>query len=212
MTEDIIHVSLVEDDDDLRQMLQLVINGSPGFHCKHTFVDCESALKELPNAYVHVVLMDIELPGMNGIEGVRILKEKLPHIDCIMLTVKQDDGALFGSLCAGATGYLLKDTPPLQLLNAIKEVHEGGAPMSSRIARKIIGTFTSNIPKTSPLTTREQEILTMLCDGMNYRSISEALFLSTHTVKTHIKNIYRKLHVHNRAAAVKKAIQDGLIT
>ena len=210
MSDDLIHVGIVEDDDEVRELLALIINGSPGFHCKHTFIDCESAIKELPNVYVHVVLMDIELPGINGIEGVRLLREKIPQVDFIMLTIKQDDTALFGSLLAGATGYLLKDTPPVQLLNSIREVYNGGAPMSSRIARKVISSFQVD-KKPSPLTNREEEILKLLCDGMNYRSISDQLFLSTHTVKTHIKNIYKKLHVNNRAGAVKKALEDGLI-
>ena len=210
MSQEIIHVAIVEDNDDLRQMLAYVINGSPGFYCKHTFVDCESAIKELPNTYVHVVLMDIELPGINGIEGVKILKEKLPKVDFIMLTVKQDDQSLFGSLCAGATGYLTKDTPPVQLLQSVKEVHEGGAPMSTRIARKVVGSFNIGNKK-SPLSPRESEILKLLCNGLNYRSIADELFLSAHTIKTHIKNIYKKLHVNTRAGAVKKAIDDGLI-
>ncbi len=210
MSKEIIHVAIVEDDDELRQMLAYVINGTPGFYCKHTYIDCESAIKELPNIYVHVVLMDIELPGITGIEGVAILKKALPHIDFIMLTIRQDDASLFGSLCAGATGYLTKDTPPSNLLQSISEVRNGGAPMSTRIARKVIASFKID-RKASPLTTRETEILNLLCDGMNYRSIAEQLFLSAHTVKTHIKNIYRKLHVTSRASAVKKAIDDGLI-
>ncbi len=210
MNQEIIHVAIVEDNDELRQMLAYVINGTPGFYCKHTYVDCESAIKELPNTYVHVVLMDIELPGINGIEGVKILKEKMPQVDFIMLTIKQDDESLFGSLCAGATGYLTKDTPPLQLLQSVKEVYHGGAPMSTRIARKVIDSFNIETKK-SPLSERESEILKLLCDGMNYRSIADQLFLSAHTVKTHIKNIYKKLHVNSRAGAVSKAIKDGLI-
>ena len=210
MNQEIIHVAIVEDNDELRQMLSYVINGTPGFYCKHTYVDCESAIKELPNTYVHVVLMDIELPGINGIEGVKILKEKMPQVDFIMLTIKQDDESLFGSLCAGATGYLTKDTPPLQLLKSVKEVFQGGAPMSTRIARKVIDSFNIETKK-SPLSDRESEILKLLCDGMNYRSIADQLFLSAHTVKTHIKNIYKKLHVNSRAGAVSKAIKDGLI-
>jgi DNA-binding NarL/FixJ family response regulator len=154
--------------------------------------------------------VDIELPGMNGIEGVKILKDKMPEVDFIMLTVRQDDDALFGSLCAGATGYLTKDTPPLQLLESIKEVRSGGAPMSARVARKVIDSF--NVPKLkSPLSPRETEVLNLLCDGMNNRTIADKLFISSNTVQTHIKNIYRKLHVTYRASAVKKAINERLV-
>ncbi|MEO8400151.1 MAG: response regulator transcription factor, partial [Ignavibacteriaceae bacterium] len=146
---------------------------------------------------------------MSGIQGVKILKETLPQIDFIMLTIQEDDESVFNSLCAGATGYLLKDTPPAELLTAIKEVREGGSPMSPSIARKIIETFKPN--SKTPLTKRESEILVKLCDGENYKTIADSLFISGHTVRAHIKNIYQKLHVNSRAGAVKKAIQEKLI-
>lgn len=209
MTKEIIHVAIVEDDDEIRQTLALIINGTPGFYCKHTFIDCESAIKELPNLYVNVVLMDIELPGISGIEGIKQLKPQVPNVDFIMLTIKQDDASIFESLRVGASGYLAKDTAPSDLLKAIQEVNKGGAPMSSRIAKKVVLSF-QNTTK-SPLSERETEILELLCKGLNYRSIAEQIFLSAHTVKSHIKNIYRKLHVHSRAEAVSKAIKDRLI-
>ena len=134
----------------------------------------------------------------------------MPDTDFIMLTVRQDDQSVFSSLCAGATGYLMKDTPPSDLLHSIKEVYAGGSPMSANIARKVISSFTAVTPP-SPLTDRETQILNLLCEGMNYRSIAEKIFLSAHTVKTHIKNIYKKLHVNSRAEAVNKAIRDKLI-
>lgn len=208
--QEIIHVAIVEDDDEIRQTLALIINGTPGYHCKHTFIDCESAIKELPNLYVNVILMDIELPGITGIEGIKKLKPDLPDTDFIMLTIKQDDESIFNSLCAGASGYLMKDTPPSELLKSISEVYQGGSPMSTNIARKVIQSF-QQITIPSPLSVRETEILQHLCDGLNYRSIAEKLFLSAHTVKSHIKNIYRKLHVNSRAEAVSKAIKDRLI-
>lgn len=208
--QDIIHVAIVEDDDEIRQTLALIINGTPGYHCKHTFVDGESAIKELPHLYVNVVLMDIELPGISGIKSIAQIKPQLPNIDFIMLTIKQDDESIFNSLCAGASGYLMKDTPPSELLKSITEVFKGGSPMSSNIARKVIQSFQQTTPP-SPLSDRETEILQLLCDGMNYRSIAEKLFISAHTVKSHIKNIYRKLHVTSRAEAVRKAIKDKLI-
>ena len=209
MSKEIIHVAIVEDDDEIRQTLALIINGTPGYYCKHTFIDCESAIKELPNLYVNVVLMDIELPGVSGIDGVRQLKPQIPNTDFIMLTIRQDDESVFNSLRAGASGYLAKDTPPSDLLKAIKEVNEGGAPMSTRIAKKVVLSFQNINP--SPLSERETEILKLLCAGLNYRSIADQIFLSAHTVKSHIKNIYRKLHVHSRAEAVSKAIKDKLI-
>lgn len=208
--QEIIHVAIVEDDDEIRQTLALIINGTPGYHCKHTFIDCESAIKELPNLYVNVVLMDIELPGISGIQGVKKLKVIMPDTDFIMLTIKQDDTSIFDSLCAGASGYLMKDTPPSDLLKSITEVSQGGAPMSTNIARKVILSFKKDTPP-SPLSERETEILQHLCDGLNYRAIAEKLFLSAHTVKSHIKNIYRKLHVNSRAEAVSKAIKDKLL-
>ena len=209
MLKEIIHVAIVEDDDEIRQTLALIINGTPGYHCKHTFIDCESAIKELPNLYVNVVLMDIELPGITGIEGIKKLKPLMPDTDFIMLTIKQDEESIFESLRVGASGYLAKDTLPTELLRSIKEVFHGGAPMSTNIARKVILSF-QNV-KASPLSDRETEILKLLCEGMNYRSIADQIFLSAHTVKSHIKNIYRKLHVNSRAEAVSKAIKDKLI-
>ena len=207
--KEIIHVAIVEDDDEIRLTLALIINGTPGFYCKHTFVDCESAIKEMPNLYVNVVLMDIELPGMTGIEGIKKLKPLVPNTDFIMLTIRQDDESVFESLRAGASGYLTKDTPPTELLKSIKEVFDGGAPMSTNIAKKVIKSFHNT--SESPLSDRETEVLKLLCDGMNYRSIADQIFLSAHTVKSHIKNIYKKLHVNSRAEAVKKAIKDKLI-
>jgi len=138
------------------------------------------------------------------------LKPSLAETDFIMLTIMQDETSIFNSLCAGASGYLLKDTPPSELLQSIKEVFKGGSPMSTNIARKVILSFQKTTPP-SPLSNRETEILKLLCDGMNYRSIAEKIFLSSHTVKSHIKNIYKKLHVNSRAEAVKKAIKDNLL-
>jgi len=205
-----IRIAIVEDDADIRETLGLIMNGSEGIRCEHLYPDAESAVKDLPNQLIDVVLMDIELPGISGIEAVRILNPKMTNTDFIMLTVKQDDKSVFNSLCAGATGYLMKDIPPEDLLNKITEVVNGGAPMSSNIARQVINSF--NIPSVpSPLSKRETEILRLLCNGMNYRSIATELFLSSHTVKSHVKNIYRKLHVHSRAEAVSKAIKDNLL-
>ena len=204
-----IHVAIVEDDRDIRQTLALIIDGSPGFSCQYQYEDCESAVLEIPNIRPDVVLMDINLPGMSGIEGTQKLKGELPDLDILMLTIKTDNASIFDSLCAGATGYLLKHTPPVDLLRAIKEVKEGGSPMSAVIARKVLTSFQRST--TSPLTDRETEILKRLCEGQTYTTISEELFVSGHTVRSHIKNIYSKLHVNSRAEAVRKALKDKLV-
>ena len=136
-----ITVSIVEDDNEIRKMLSLIIDRTPGYSCKQTYSDCESAIEAITKKPTDVVLMDIHLPGMSGIEGVQLLKEKLPETDFIMLTIQEDNESVFNSLCAGATGYLLKDTPPILLLNAIKEVKEGGSPMTPGIARRITTSF-----------------------------------------------------------------------
>ncbi len=208
MNNETIHLAIVEDDNEIRQTLTLIIDGSPGFSCKYAFPDGESALASIGNLPIDIVLMDIDLPGKSGIEVTRLLKPKNPELDFIMLTVQSDDDSIFQSLCAGASGYLLKDTGPVALLGHIREVFKGGAPMSSQIARRIISSF--RIIE-NPLSDRETEILKMLSLGLNYKDVAEDLFLSPHTVKTHIKNIYAKLHVKNRAEAIYKAIKKNLI-
>ncbi len=204
-----ITVSIVEDDEEIRQMLSLIIDRSPGYACKQTYNDCETAIESISKSPTDVILMDIHLPQMSGIEGVRILRDKLPGSDFIMLTIQEDNDSVFKSLCAGATGYLLKDTSPATLLTAIKEVREGGSPMSPSIARKIISSFRPN--SESPLSKRETEILDMLCNGDNYKAIADSLFISGHTVRAHIKSIYKKLQVSSRGEAVNKAIKDRLV-
>jgi DNA-binding NarL/FixJ family response regulator len=204
-----IKVGLVEDDHEIRQLMSFLINSSPGYSCVQAFEDCEKAIEAFESDTPDLVLMDIDLPGMSGIEGVGILKEKLPDLNIVMLTVHEDEAAVFDSLCTGAVGYLVKGLPPVQLLQAIKETHEGGAPMSPAIARKVIRSFQPNLP--SPLSEREKEVLQMLCDGENYKTIAKALFISTNTVKAHIKNIYTKLNVNTRAEVVSKAIKQRLI-
>ena len=208
MLTDTIHIAIVEDDNEIRQTLQLILDGSAGFACKYAFADAESAIASIPDLPVDVVLMDIDLPGKSGIEATRELRKRIGEIDFIMLTVQSDDDSIFESLCAGASGYLLKDTNPADLLVHIKEVHEGGSPMSSQIARRIINSFRII---DNPLADRETEVLKLLSQGLNYKDVAETMFLSPHTVKTHIKNIYSKLHVNNRAEAIYKAIKQKLI-
>ncbi|AEV31610.1 response regulator containing a CheY-like receiver domain and an HTH DNA-binding domain [Owenweeksia hongkongensis DSM 17368] len=208
-TEKDIKVMIVEDDDEIRELMHMIIGKSPGYDCVAAFRDCESALKPVTVELPEVVLMDIELPGMNGIEGIRKLKEKVPETDFIMLTIRDDDESVFESLKAGATGYLLKDTPPARLLEAIREVHEGGSPITPSVARRVTNSF--HPQSVSPLSDRETEVLARLCEGEAYNTIAERFFISGHTVRAHIKNIYRKLQVNSRGEAVKTAIKDRLI-
>lgn len=206
-----IRVAVVEDDDEIRRALMLIVDGSPGYRCAQGFARAEEALERLPNDPPDVVLMDVGLPGMSGIEATRLLRDSLPGTDVVMLTVMEDEETVFNSLCAGATGYLMKSTSPAQLLQSIDEVHRGGSPMSASIARRVITSFRSVPAGASSLTRRESEILEHLCNGENYRVIAEKLFVSGHTVRAHIKNIYEKLQVNSRAEAVKKALEERLI-
>lgn len=204
-----ISVSLIEDDADIRQGLTLLLNNTEGFACTVAYQDCETALKQIRSDPPDVLLMDIQLPGMSGIEGVRRIKQILPDLDIVMLTIHDDDRRVFESLCAGACGYLVKTTPPAKILEAIKEVHAGGAPMSAGIARMVIRSFQKSSP--TNLTHREQEILSHLCQGKSYKLIAEALRLSRDTVHSHIKSIYKKLEVNSMTEAVVKAFHDKLV-
>jgi len=204
-----IEVSIVEDDPDIRESLALLINGTPGFKCISSFGTCEKAIKGIPKEIPDVVLMDIGLPGMSGIEGIKALKEKLPDLDIMVLTIQSDDKVVFDALCAGACGYMIKDTPPAQLLEAIQETRGGGAPMSTLIARMVVKSF--QITQQTSLTQRETEVLTHLCKGKSYKMIADDLYISEETVRRHIKNIYRKLEVHSKSEAVAKAFKEKLV-
>jgi DNA-binding NarL/FixJ family response regulator len=204
-----IRVSLVEDDEDIRGTLALLVDGSEGFRCVSTYGDAESALESLPADEPDVVLLDIQLPGQSGIEAIPRLRELLPDADVVMLTIHADDDLVFRALSAGATGYLVKDAGTDRILEALREVRAGGAPMSSSIARMIVGSF-RKAPE-SPLSKRETEVLAELCRGRSYRMIAKTLFISEDTVHFHIKNIYRKLQVHSKSAAVAKALKDRLV-
>ena len=211
-----INVAIVEDNNTIREGLAALINGTEGYDCVGSFIDCESFLLNLKTLKVDVVLMDIALPGMNGIEGVKKAIAIKPGLDILMLTIYEESEVVFDALCAGACGYLVKKTPPSRLLEAIKEVNEGGSPMSSRIARQVIGAFkeSKSISDESDeftLTNREKEVLTRLANGNNYQEIAEQLLISVDTVRHHIKNIYKKLHVHTQSEAVAKAIRKRII-
>jgi DNA-binding NarL/FixJ family response regulator len=202
-----IKVSIVDDNDEIREGLSVLINGSAGFQCVATYPTAENALKYLRAHKPDVVLMDIQLPGMSGIECVRDLKKLLPDLQIMMLTVYEDDDNVFKSILAGASGYVLKKTPPSELLEAISDLHNGGSPMSDRIARKVVEAFQQmgkSSRETENLTQRESEILSYVAKGFQDKEIAEKFFLSSETVRTHLRNIYKKLHVRSRTEATLK--------
>jgi DNA-binding NarL/FixJ family response regulator len=211
-----IKVSIVEDNNTIREGLAALIRGTENYTCVGAYVDCESFLEDLKSKPVDVALMDIRLPGINGIEGVKRAKRILPEINILMLTIYEESNVVFEALCAGACGYLVKKTPPSRLLEAIKDANEGGSPMSSHIARQVITVFQQNNNVVSndekfDLSDREKEVLNHLAEGNNYQEIANSLYISVDTVRHHIRNIYKKLHVHSQSEAVAKAIRKGLI-
>ena len=210
MDENKINVAIVEDSKDFRESLHVLINGSIGFECNYVYPDAESALEDLPSRDIDVVLMDIHLPGKSGIECVDMLKYKMPQTQFMMCTVYEHEEAIFSALESGATGYLLKRTSPALILEAIRDLHAGGSPMSSEIARMVVEAMhKKKKPRhlVETLTAREKEILDLLARGFLYKEIAAKLFISKETVKTHIHNIYDKLHVQNRTEALNKAYQ-----
>ena len=205
-----ITVSIVEDQDQLRNTLARVINRADGFECVSTCGSAEAALEELPKKNPNVVLMDINLPGMNGVECARKLKQLAPQIQIVMLTVYEDTDNIFNALAAGASGYLLKRTTTPELLESIREVHRGGSPMTAHIARKVVLSFQK--PAASPdgtedLSPREKEVLDCLSQGFLYKEIAEKLGISYETVHTYIRRIYEKLQVRTRTEAVAKFLR-----
>ena len=205
-----ITVSIVEDQDQLRNTLARVINRADGFECVSNYGNAEAALEELPKKNPNVVLMDINLPGMNGVECVRKLKQVAPQIQIVMLTVYEDTENIFNALAAGASGYLLKRTTTPELLESIREVQRGGSPMTAHIARKVVLSFQK--PAASPdgteeLSPREKEVLDCLSQGFLYKEIAEKLGNSYETVHTYIRRIYEKLQVRTRTEAVAKFLR-----
>ncbi len=211
-----INVAIVEDNNTIREGLAALINGTEGYKCVGAFGDVESFLPKINSLPINVVLMDIGLPGMNGIEGTKAAAIKNPDLSILMLTVYEESEFVFDALCAGACGYLVKKTPPARLLEAIKDANDGGSPMSSRIARQVITAFKEGQNITSStkdydLSDREISVLNLLADGCNYQEIAETLFIAVDTVRHHIRNIYKKLHVHSQSEAVAKAIRKKII-
>ena len=211
---EVIRVAIVEDLRDTREGLALLIDGTEGYRCTGAYRSMEAALPAIQADPPDVVLTDIGLPGMSGIEGVRILKEKHPSLQFLMLSVYEDDERIFKAICAGASGYLLKKTPPARLLESLRETVEGGSPMSPEIARRVITLFRKFRPPEraeTDLTPHEVRILKLLVQGHHYKSAAAELGVSVNTVATHIKHIYEKLQVHSKSEAVARALLDGLI-
>ena len=209
-----IKVAIVEDQKQTREGLGALINGTPGFSTVGMWTTMEEALSRIEREPPDVVMADIRLPGMSGIEGVRRLKAHYPSLQIVMLSVYNDNESVFEAICAGACGYLLKDTPPSRLLQALEEARHGGAPMSPEIARKVVTMFQSIAPPRSEdhnLSPREMEVLQLLADGHSYKTAAGTLDLSLDTLRFHIRNIYEKLHVHSKSEAVLKAFRTGLV-
>jgi len=207
-------VSIVEDNDQLRATLARLLNKAEGFRCVSHYPDAESALAALPGEKPEVVLVDINLPGMNGVEFVRRLKQAAPEILAVMLTAYEDTENIFNALAAGAAGYLLKRAPRSELLEAIREVRRGGSPMTTHIARKVVQSFQKPVPAPQPgagggdtLSAREQEVLDLLSQGFLYKEIADKLGISYETVHTYIRRIYEKLQVRTRTEAVAKFLR-----
>lgn len=207
----LVRVIIVEDRAEVREGLSALVNRSDRCRCVAAYSDAEQAILALGRGGVDVVLMDIELPGMSGIEATREIKARWPEIQIMMLTVYEDDDRIFRSLEAGATGYVLKTTPPPQLLLDIQLLSEGGSPMSSGIARRVVETFhqtARNAAEVDPLTARERETLSLLAQGYRYREIAERLGITFDTVRTHIRHIYEKMHVRSRTEATVKYLKS----
>jgi DNA-binding NarL/FixJ family response regulator len=205
-----IKVAVVEDDEGIRSSLSTLINRAPGFKLTGEYANAETAVKEIPKALPDVVLMDINLPGMKGYEGVRLLKAAHPAVQFLMLTVYEDSDSLFNSLRAGASGYLLKRTASARLLEAIRDVFEGGAPMSPQLARRVVQFFAQPTPGSASLarlTPAEREFLDQLANGYAYKEIADRMHISIDTVRSYVRTVYEKLHVHSRTEAVVKYLR-----
>ena len=204
---------IYEDNTRLRQSLELLLSEETGFKVLAAFPDCMMAISQMESLKPELVIMDIDMPGKNGIEGVRLIKSSYPEIKVVMYTVFDDDNRIFDCICAGADGYLLKNTSPVKLLQALEELSEGGAPMSPFVAQKVFQYFRQNPSRqeTFNLTEREKEILTLLVRGNSYKMIADKSSVCIDTVKKHLQNIYHKLHVNCGTEAVAKALQHKIV-
>ncbi len=210
-----VRAALVEDDDLVREGLRALIDGSAGFSCVGAWPSVEEALAALPGDPPDVLLMDIQLPGVSGAEGVRLVRERLPGVEVLMLTVLAERARIFESICNGACGYLLKDTPPARLLDALREAKDGGSPMSPEIARKVVELFRRTPPPPADethLAPQEVRLLSLLAEGHGYQAAADRMFVSVNTVRNYVRSVYEKLHVHSSSEAVSKALRLGLIS
>jgi len=208
-----IKIAIVEDVREIREGLGRLINSTPGFRCTGVYASMEEALEKIPNNLPDLVLSDIGLPGIDGISGIRILKERYPDLLILMLTVYDDNERIFDALCAGACGYLLKKTPWEKLVEALKEAVDGGSPMSPEVARRVINLFREIKPPKEAayeLTPHEVRLLRMLVEGHSYKTAAAELHVSVNTIKFHLRHIYDKLQVHTKSEAVAKALRHGL--
>jgi len=212
-----IRVAIFEDNKLVRDALQAILNGTPGYQCSGAFADGNHWDQDIRRSEPDVILMDIEMPGLSGIEVTGLITEKFPVVKILIQTVFNDSDKIFHALCAGASGYILKNDPPHKYLEAINEVYNGGAPVSASVAKKLLGFFSNkNVVLVAPsdtdyqLSEREKELLRLMVDGHDYKAIAAKSFISYETVRTHVKHIYKKLHVASRSEAVMKAVQQGL--
>jgi DNA-binding NarL/FixJ family response regulator len=208
-----IDVALVEDDAALAEALRRLIDGSAGYSCTRDYRSVEDALRLMKTA-PDVLLLDIHLPGIQGSEGVRLIRDRFPTTEVVMLSVYTEEHHVFESICNGACGYLLKKTPPAQLLQAITEAAGGGAPMSPEIARKVVALFRTVRPAAPgghDLTPQETKLLRLLSEGHSYESAGANLDVSVNTVRNYVRNVYEKLHVHSKSEAVGKALRQGIL-
>jgi DNA-binding NarL/FixJ family response regulator len=214
MSGETIRVAIIEDRREIRDGLATLIQFTEGYDCVGRFHSMEEALLKIGDNVPDVALVDIGLPGMSGIEGTHLLKERFPNLLVLVLTVYDDDERIFRALCAGACGYLLKKTPPVKLLESMKEVVAGGAPMSPEVARRVVHLFRKFTPPEDveyQLTPHETRLLKLLVDGHNYKTAAGRLGVSINTVSFHMRHIYEKLQVHSKSEAVAKALKQGLV-
>lgn len=211
-----IRVAIFEDNKHLRETFELLLNHTEGFSCSGAWADCRNIITNLEIYPSDIVLMDIEMPGMNGIAATKLIKDHFPKINILIQTVFFEDEYIFNAICAGASGYILKSTTPDGYIEAIRDVQAGGSPMTPGIARRVLELFKTNLQPANPeqdydLTTQEKKVLKLLVDGKSYKLIAQELFISVDTVKTHIRNIYAKLQVHSGTEAVSLALRDKLV-
>jgi len=210
-----IKVAIFEDNKMLRESLEQLINSAEDMVCTGTFFDANRLERNMQIANPDIVMMDINMPGMSGIEAVQIIKEKFPQVQILMQTVFEDNDKIFAAICAGASGYMLKKTPPQKMIDAIRETYNGGAPMAASVAIKVLQMFRLQTKAEKnefiDLSIREKEILALLVKGKSYKGVASECFISIDTVSTHVRHIYEKLHVHSKSEAVAKAINHKLI-